>query len=254
MRFLQNFFSIGSRRSKKKGTSINTDACGAPPVPDCQHEEQEVTVNRLLRSSSAHFSVVEEVDYTSLPPLRECYSATHEHFSLTFTNVAHPIHRVIYSPTVSTSSLASVSQRGTYTVKVLPRTIHSRTEFPNANPDESLTPKPQYGFLRHRSKSVPITPRDKTRLQGLRQDPSIASLLQMYDDHGCLDSKVFSNSPTSPEKEGRSQLRRGGSTLRQLLGGPSSLHVRDASAAESDISWAERCLWCGSYDFLFNIT
>lgn len=68
----------------------------------------------------------------------------------------------------------------------------------------------------------------------------------MYDDHGCLDSKIFSN---SPELGGRAQTKRSGSTLRQLLGNPasqSSRHTRGpsmAEAAEGDISWAERVLW-----------
>lgn len=255
MGFLQNLLSLRSRRSKKHRTRMEVDTYGTPPILDLrqQHDDQEATVNRLLRSSSARFAIMREVDYASLPPLRECNFAMNEPFGLIYRSVAHPIHNVLPTPTVSTSSLPIVSQRGTYTVRILSRTLHSRTEFPNANPDESITPnRLPHDSSRRRSKSVPITPRDKTRLLGLRQDPSVASLLNLYDEHGCLNSKVFSNSPTSPDtgpdNEGRSQLRRGGSTLRQLLGGPSSLsarHARGTSAAEGDISWAERYLWYG---------
>lgn len=36
-------------------------------------QDDEVAVSRLLRSSSAHFSVVSEADYANLPPIRESY-------------------------------------------------------------------------------------------------------------------------------------------------------------------------------------
>ena len=98
------------------------------------------------------------------------------------------------------------------------RTVISRTEFPNAIPS-LLTP------TKGRPKSVPlpitdhdtsddesigpptakrptITPRDQNRLLRLRQDPSVASLLNIYDSHGRLNNKAFSNSPvTSDERE-----------------------------------------------------
>jgi hypothetical protein len=64
----------------------------------------------------------------------------------------------------------------------------------------------------------------------------------MYDDHGRLPAEAFSNSPPSPEKHGRPQKKRGGSTLRELLGGSSSPGSKVDSAVESDISWAERFL------------
>ena len=81
----------------------------------------------------------------------------------------------------------------------------------------------------------------------LRSDPSVASLLDLYDDHGKLSSNAFSNSPpSSPVKEGRVQCRRNGSTLRQLLGAPSlsSRHENDSGTGSEggDISWAERFL------------
>jgi hypothetical protein len=136
--------------------------------------------------------------------------------------------------------------RTTYTVKVHERTVISRTEFPNAIP--SLVTPTNKG----RPKSVPlpttdpdssddesigpsttkrptITPRDQNRLMRLRQDPSVVSLLNMYDSHGRLDNKAFSNSPVKddPSEEeqvyavGRPQHQRRGSTLRQLMGKPS---------------------------------
>lgn len=88
-------------------------------------------------------------------------------------------------------------------------------------------------------------PKDNSHLLGLRSDPSVASLLDMYDEHGRLPDQAFSNSPPSPERTSRTQTRRTGSTLRQLLGNPSGLnyrHTSDVSALEGDISWAERFL------------
>ena len=82
----------------------------------------------------------------------------------------------------------------------------------------------------------------------LRLDPSVASLLDLYDEYGKLSSDAFSNSPpSSPVKEGRAQCRRNGSTLRQLLGAPttsslSSRHENDSGSEGGDISWAERFL------------
>jgi hypothetical protein len=52
---------------------MDADAYDVLSVPDLrrQHEDQEATVSRLLRSSSARFAAMGEVDYTSLPPLRK---------------------------------------------------------------------------------------------------------------------------------------------------------------------------------------
>lgn len=160
-----------------------------------------------------------------------------------FAHPAHLIDSVIPHPKSSSTTLASVSARSTYSVTIRSRTVHSRTEFPNAYPpmDVSFTPKRSLtDSARRRSKSVPITPRDNNRLLLLRQDPSVASLLNHYDDEGHLDSALFSNTP-SPQKPGRVQRRRTGSTLRQLLGHPSSPELRNTSA-EGDISWAEKFL------------
>lgn len=63
---------MGSRRNKKRRA---VEQLGEIPISredrEKIEEEQEATASRLLRSSSAHFSVVSEVDYASLPPLRE---------------------------------------------------------------------------------------------------------------------------------------------------------------------------------------
>jgi hypothetical protein len=95
----------------------------------------------------------------------------------------------------------------------------------------------------------PVTPKDKNRLRMLRQDPSVASLLDIYDNKGRLDGNAFSNSPSAGEKEpfkdGRPQLKRGGSTLRQLLGNPESTSC--TGSAEGDISWAEGFLQYGHF-------
>jgi hypothetical protein len=56
------------------------DAFEVPPVLDLrrQHEQQEETVNYLLRSSSAKFAIMREIDYASLPPIRECNLTVNE--------------------------------------------------------------------------------------------------------------------------------------------------------------------------------
>ncbi|KAG1881183.1 hypothetical protein F4604DRAFT_467691 [Suillus subluteus] len=185
-----------------------------------REEDAEAAVSRLLRSSSARFPVESGSNYASLPPL------------------PHPINNVLPAPAASTATLNSVSQRHSYTVTVHGRTVHSRTEFPNAYPpmDSLATPKRNLNdSARRRSKSVPITPRDQTRLLRLRQDPSVASLLNAYDENGCLDSHVFSN---TPPVAGPLRRRRTGSTFRQLLANPSSPELCD----NSDIEWAESVL------------
>jgi hypothetical protein len=160
---------------------------------------------------------------------------------------------------MSRSQLASVSRssslqtRRTYTVTIRDRKVEARTEFPNANPPLETPPRPSHDRTDSRGrvpKYPPVTPKDQNRLSALRRDPSVASLLDMYDNHGHLDNKAFSNTPIASEKEpsrdGRAQVKRGGSTLRQLLGSPESGH--QTSTAEGDISWAEAFL---RYDRVF---
>lgn len=67
MGFLPKFFSLRSRKSKKeKGVTHDL-----PPDLQYREDDQEETVSRLLRSSSTRFAVMKEVDYATLPPLRE---------------------------------------------------------------------------------------------------------------------------------------------------------------------------------------
>ena len=79
MGFIKRFLSLGSRKGKKQRnqlTSASTPGLNDfPPTSrnDRRKEEreQEDAARRLLRSSSAHFTVVSEVDYSTLPPIRE---------------------------------------------------------------------------------------------------------------------------------------------------------------------------------------
>ena len=157
------------------------------------------------------------------------------------------------SPAQSLQTLASSLKRSnTFTVQVHGRTLHSCTEFPNANPrlDDTKSPRtPRHDGPSNDDpdglpkipamKTVSYTPRDENRLRALRRDPSVLSLLNMYDNHGRLDEHAFSNSPpnSAPIQEGREQTKRGGSTLRQLLG-----ENNNGEATEGDISWADRVL------------
>lgn len=223
MGFLKKFFSIGSKKSKRR-ESVHHNLESLPKhLQSTGEEDAEAAVSRLLRSSSARFPVESGSNYASLPPL------------------PHPINNVLPAPSASTATLNSVSQRHSYTVTIHGRTVHSRTEFPNAYPpmDSLATPKRNLNdSARRRSKSVPITPRDQNRLLRLRQDPSVASLLNVYDENGCLDSHVFSNTPPVARGEGPLRRRRTGSTFRQLLANPSSPELCD----NSDIEWAESVL------------
>lgn len=81
---------------------------------------------------------------------------------------------------------------------------------------------------------------EDSRVLRLRSDPSVASLLELYDEHGRVANDAFCNDEPSPPKDGRAQVRRSGSTLRQLLGVPFSGDGNENS--EGDISWAERFL------------
>jgi hypothetical protein len=152
-------------------------------------------------------------------------------------------------PGAPPSRSASVQSHRTYTVTIRDRKVEACTEFPNANPSLD-TPAPH---SRHSddqschgqtSTLHPVTPKDQNRLRMLKQDPSVASLLDMYDNKGRLDINVFSNTPSAVEKEtnkdDRVQLKRGGSTLRQLLGNPESTNC--SGSTEGDISWAEGVL------------
>jgi hypothetical protein len=232
---LKRFFSIGSKKNKntkKRLQIVHNVPTSLQPVSEDRllaDDSGEVVASQLLRSSSARYAVVNEVDYSSLPPLRKSRFSVWVHQLI--NTLAHPINQVLQTPTSSSVSLASAAtsisstSRGTYTVKVHHRKRHTHTEFPNAN--RHLDDEP--------------TQRNNSQLLGLRSDPSVASLLELYDEHGRLPARAFSN---SPPKEGRAQVQRNGSTLRQLLGNPSqSINSGDdAGGLEGDISWAERFL------------
>jgi len=163
---------------------------------------------------------------------------------------AHPVNSLGRRTAAPPSRSASVQTRRTYTVTIRDRKVEALTEFPNANPSlETPTHPPQHRDDRPGEMSTrePVTPKDQNRLRMLRQDPSVASLLDIYDNKGRLDGNAFSNTPSASEKEpskvGRAQLKRGGSTLRQLLGNPESTSC--TGSTEGDISWAEGFLRYG---------
>ena len=198
MGFFKRFFSIGSKKSRRRHQDRHeerVDANGRIVQTAEPWQQADRDATRLLRSSSAHFSVVSEVDYSTMPPLRESSPLHFRGFNL-WTNIcpAHPVNNVAQTPVATPAkSEASVQRRGTYTVRVLERKLESRTEFPNANPPFNSKEKPtllEESPLAKRSKShsLPFTPRDQSRLLRLRQDPSVASLLDMYDEKGQISS------------------------------------------------------------------
>jgi hypothetical protein len=152
-------------------------------------------------------------------------------------------------PAAPPSRSASVQTHRTYTVTIRDRKVEAMTEFPNANPPlDTPAPPPHHpdDEPSRTSTPQPVTPKDQNRLRMLRQDPSVASLLDMYDNKGRLDINVFSNTPAAKKetrRDDRVQLKRGGSTLRQLLGNPES--VNRSGSTEGDISWAEGVLKYG---------
>ncbi|KAI0299313.1 hypothetical protein BC826DRAFT_906567 [Russula brevipes] len=235
MGFFQKFLSLGSRR-KKRNAALSVETRSKPSFSreDARRQqEQEEIANRLLRSSSLRYAVVNEVDYSSLPP------------------IPHPVNSLSHMPSAPPSRSASVQTRRTYTVTIRDRKVEACTEFPNANPHLD---SPTHSSTCHwddrsgqTSTLQPVTPKDQNRLRVLRQDPSVASLLDLYDNKGRLDNDVFSNSPSAAEKEpikdGRVPLKRGSSTLRQLLGNPESTDC--TGSTEGDISWAETFLRYG---------
>ncbi|TBU37514.1 hypothetical protein BD309DRAFT_611109 [Dichomitus squalens] len=261
MGFFKRFLSLGSsksRKNKKKQRAAHAivDAEGRM-LTQRPAQDADSNANRLLRSSSTKFSVMSAIDYTQLPPMPPL---PHSMNDLLATPPLTP------SPSlVTVATTPGLSRSGTYLVKVHGRTTHSRTEFPRANPPASPTKahKKQVSSTSEpaehdtsddedyvdpeqqpRLKAVNFTPKDTSRLYKLRRDPSVASLLDLYDDHGCLDSNAFANSPPSPApihdvSEGREPRPRTGSTLRQLLGEP-AFAVNNTT--EGDISWAERFL------------
>lgn len=74
MGFLRRIFSLGSKKNKKQhpNDAHNVNA----KLRALEEEEHEAAIGRLLRSSSTRYTVVSEVEYSSLPPLRELLSAS----------------------------------------------------------------------------------------------------------------------------------------------------------------------------------
>lgn len=149
---------------------------------------------------------------------------------------AHPINSVVNTPGASTASLVSTAtslNRGTYSVRVTARHKHSASQ-------SSTAPSEVERYSERDN--------DAGQLLRLRSDPSVASLLDLYDMHGRVSTDAFHNSPVKAGRavkqaattnDGRAQINRNGSTLRQLLGDPSETTV---DSFEGDISWAERFL------------
>ena len=89
MGFLKRLFSKKSKKNSKHDTNNTEDV---PPTPSVEEQsaatltpiaegndedsEQEAVASRLLRSSSRRFEVVSELDYASLPPIREYFLHT----------------------------------------------------------------------------------------------------------------------------------------------------------------------------------
>jgi hypothetical protein len=71
MGFLKKFFSIGSKKSKRR-ESVHHNLESLPKhLQSTGEEDAEAAVSRLLRSSSARFPVESGSNYASLPPLRK---------------------------------------------------------------------------------------------------------------------------------------------------------------------------------------
>lgn len=290
MGFFKRLLSAGSKRNKKKSSAKeevpDLRRYHSQTLPVLSEVESEAAANRLLRTASSRLGAMRYgTGDEPLPPLPNPHPEADEKAetrSLPFLPNPHPLispaemnTQGALSPRSTVLELCPTPEpqreptpppRTTYVVKVYERTVISRTEFPNAIPSLATPTK-------ERAKSVPlpetdpgmsdnesigpstakhptITPRDQNRLMRLRQDPSVVSLLNMYDSNGQLDNKVFSNTPAkdSPSEEevvyavGQPQHRRRESTLRQLMGKTDPEAQPNNSRSEGEISWAERLL------------
>jgi hypothetical protein len=92
MGFMKKFFSLGSKKGKKTSKHMqevtareySSMPTRAQPsiVPlsvvelevQKRQSKEESDANRLLRSSSTHYKVVSEFDYSNMPPLRRFLS------------------------------------------------------------------------------------------------------------------------------------------------------------------------------------
>jgi hypothetical protein len=71
MGFLKRFFSLGSKKSKRKQKTRTTEQVDANGRILQSGQQIDGEVTRLLRSKSAHFAEGSDIDYLNLPPLRE---------------------------------------------------------------------------------------------------------------------------------------------------------------------------------------
>lgn len=74
MGFFKRFFSLGSKKSKRRQQARHeerVDASGRVIQGRESWQQVDKEATYLLRSSSAHFSAVSEVDHASSPPPRE---------------------------------------------------------------------------------------------------------------------------------------------------------------------------------------
>lgn len=162
-----------------------------------------------------------------------CFPRSWDHTDYNIcANSAHPINNLLREPSIiSTQTTNTVN---TYTVTVHTRTVHSRTEFPNANGTTSLLSSPTNspGKTSH-PLLPPLTPGDRSRLENLRQDPSVLSLLNIFDEAGHPNPKAFANTPARQRRV---------STFKMLLGEQGTIEEGSMECKESDLSWAERYL------------
>jgi hypothetical protein len=134
--------------------------------------------------------------------------------------------------------------RDSFKVTVHGRVRHSSTEFPFANPplqpshSRSITPSTLDSVLASPvdEQPLPLSPGEARQLQRLRQDPSLTSLMNVWDAGGQPRAELFVNTPCAPKRR---------PTLRALLGSeplPRKQPVPGSPEHEGDISWAERFL------------
>lgn len=274
MGFLKRLFSIGGKKHSKAKSSAKPEISSpmpaskraskyytAPAAPYSSStpallkvdEDPEVAVHRLLRSSSARWAVAHEVDHSDMPPMPHPINDVLSAYRSTSPD---PAGYSTHHQTLSTASLtdACLSRGGSYSVKVY------RKERLSSGPEEVLSNE-----RKRKSRASAYLGANDSRTMKLHSEPSIVSLVSLYDDQGRLPDGAFSNDishdsqptprrkkvpmPAQEEedeeedeipKEGRAQTKRSGSTLRQLLG--AATNGKSGDASEGDISWAERFL------------
>jgi hypothetical protein len=130
-------------------------------------------------------------------------------------------------------------------VKVHRRMLLQRTEFPRGDPPQSPRRQSQAEFSSgpahggrarafHRVESVYSDSSNELhsnspRLDTLRQDPSVLSLVSVMDSHGFIPSDVFTNSPATPcpapSRHGRRPRPFSKSTPDLSMSTPSRVHA-----------------------------